>query len=170
MVRRGRRASGPRTAQFGRLPGAGSGGCRVGLPVPRRQPLQDIRRLAGQPVLLAVEPGGDESHDAWADFLDGLRTRGLRPPLLVISDGAPGLIGAVEAKMSTALRQRCLIHRARNVLAKVPAESGATRSTLRSGRSSTSATTPKRAMPPCAPHKPTSTPSPAATTASSPPP
>jgi transposase-like protein len=76
----------------------------------------------GQPVLLAVEPGGDESHDAWADFLDDLRARGLGSPLLVISDGAPGLIGAVEAKMSTALRQRCLIHRARNVLAKVPAE------------------------------------------------
>jgi transposase-like protein len=76
----------------------------------------------GQPVLLAVAPGGDESHDAWADFLDDLKGRGLRPPLLVISDGAPGLIGAVEAKMSTALRQRCLIHRARNVLAKVPAE------------------------------------------------
>lgn len=57
----------------------------------------------GQPVLLAVEPGGDESHDAWADFLDDLRARGLGSPLLVISDGAPGLIGA-EAKMSTALR------------------------------------------------------------------
>lgn len=76
----------------------------------------------GQPVLLAVEPGGDESHDAWAGFLDDLRARGLRPPLLVISDGAPGLIGAVETKMSQALRQRCLIHRARNVMAKVPAE------------------------------------------------
>jgi transposase-like protein len=76
----------------------------------------------GQPVLLAVEPGGDESHDAWASFLDDLRARGLRVPLLVISDGAPGLIGAVEQKMAEALRQRCLIHRARNVLAKVPAE------------------------------------------------
>ncbi len=43
----------------------------------------------GQPVLLAVEPGGDESHDAWAGFLDDLAARGLRPPLLVISDGAP---------------------------------------------------------------------------------
>jgi putative transposase len=31
----------------------------------------------GQPVLLAVEPGGDESHDAWAGFLDDLQTRGL---------------------------------------------------------------------------------------------
>jgi len=42
--------------------------------------------------------------------------------LLVISDGAPGLLGAIDVKLPTALRQRCLIHRARNVVAKVPAE------------------------------------------------
>ena len=47
--------------------------------------------------------------------------RGLPSPLLVISDGAPGLISAVEQAFPRALRQRCLIHRARNVLAKVPA-------------------------------------------------
>ena len=41
-------------------------------------------------------------------------------PLLVISDGAAGLIGALERTMGAALRQRCLVHRARNVLAKVP--------------------------------------------------
>jgi putative transposase len=76
----------------------------------------------GQPVLLAVEPGGDESHDAWAGFLDDLKGRGLQAPPLVVSDGAPGLLGAIDVKMSTALRERCLIHRARNVLAKVPAE------------------------------------------------
>jgi len=38
----------------------------------------------------------------------------------VISDGAPGLIGAVERTMGAALRQRCLVHRARNILAKTP--------------------------------------------------
>ena len=76
----------------------------------------------GQPVLLAVEPGGDESHDAWAGFLEDLTARGLRAPLLIISDGAPGLLGAIDVKLPTALRQRCLIHRARNVVAKVPAE------------------------------------------------
>ena len=76
----------------------------------------------GRPALVAVEPGGDESHDAWAGFLEDLTARGLRPPLLVISDGAAGLIGAVETKLASALRQRCLVHRARNVLAKVPAE------------------------------------------------
>ena len=53
-------------------------------------------------------------------FLTGLGERGLACPLLVISDGAAGLIGAVERTMGAALRQRCLIHRARNVLAKVP--------------------------------------------------
>src|SRR4029453_5872991 len=46
--------------------------------------------------------------------------RGLRPPLLVISDGAGGLINAAETVLARSLRQRCLIHRARNVLAKVP--------------------------------------------------
>jgi putative transposase len=47
--------------------------------------------------------------------------RGLPCPLLVISDGAPGLIAAIEQAFPQALRQRCLIHRARNILAKVPA-------------------------------------------------
>src|SRR5450759_2726529 len=61
-----------------------------------------------------------ESGDAWGGFLTDLGARGLRCPLLVISDGATGLISAVERTMSGALRQRCLIHRARNILAKVP--------------------------------------------------
>jgi len=55
-------------------------------------------------------------------LLTELVGRGLRPPLLSISDGAPGLIGACEQVFGRSLRQRCLIHRARNLLAKVPAE------------------------------------------------
>jgi transposase-like protein len=76
----------------------------------------------GRPVLVGLEPGGSESTDAWAGFLNGMVARGLRPPLLVVSDGAPGLIAAVELVFPHSLRQRCLIHRARNVLAKVPVE------------------------------------------------
>ncbi len=74
----------------------------------------------GKPVFVGLDTASSESGDAWAGFLTDLGERGLRCPLLVISDGAPGLIGAVERTMGGALRQRCLIHRARNVLAKVP--------------------------------------------------
>ncbi len=76
--------------------------------------------LVTKPVFVGLEAASSESGDAWAGFLSGLTERGLRCPLLVISDGASGLIGAVETTLSAALRQRCLIHRARNILAKVP--------------------------------------------------
>ncbi len=75
----------------------------------------------GKPAFIGLAPGSSESADAWADFLADLKDRGLPSPLLVISDGAPGLIAAIEQAFPKALRQRCLIHRARNVLAKVPA-------------------------------------------------
>jgi putative transposase len=80
---------------------------------------------AGKPVLVGLEPAGNEGNDAWDGFLDGLTERGLRPPLLVISDGAAGLVGAIERSMPRSLRQRCLIHRCRNLLAKVPARAQA---------------------------------------------
>ena len=74
----------------------------------------------GKPVFVGLQAASAESGDAWAGFLTGLGDRGLACPLLVISDGAAGLIGAAERTLGAALRQRCLIHRARNVLAKVP--------------------------------------------------
>ena len=74
----------------------------------------------GKAVLVALGEGASESTDTWNDFLDELTARGLTPPLLVISDGAGGLINATETVFGRSLRQRCLIHRARNVLAKVP--------------------------------------------------
>jgi putative transposase len=73
----------------------------------------------GAPVFLALDAASSESHDACVAFLRDLVARGLRPPLLVITDGAPGLIGAVEQVYGDSLRQRCLIHRVRNVTAKV---------------------------------------------------
>lgn len=79
----------------------------------------------GKPVLLHLAPGSSESTDAWADFLRDMAGRGLRPPLLVISDGGPGLVSAVELVLSSSLRQRCVIHRSRNILAKVPAHAQA---------------------------------------------
>jgi len=74
----------------------------------------------GQPVFVGLDTGTGESTDGWQAFLTDLGARGLRCPLLIISDGAPGLIAAVEQTMPAALRQRCLIHRCRNLLSKIP--------------------------------------------------
>jgi len=60
----------------------------------------------GTPVLVGLAPGESESHDAWAGFLSDFTGRGLALPLLVISDGAPRLIGAAEQVLAKSLRQR----------------------------------------------------------------
>ncbi|MGA8016038.1 MAG: IS256 family transposase [Candidatus Dormiibacterota bacterium] len=73
----------------------------------------------GKPHLVGLAPAASESTDAWRDFLQGLVARGLASPLLVVSDGAPGLIAAIEQVFPRALRQRCVIHRLRNAVAKV---------------------------------------------------
>ena len=75
----------------------------------------------GKPVFVGLAPAAAESTDAWDDFLADLTHRGLGAPLLGISDGAAGLTGAFDRAFPTSLRQRCLVHRARNVLAKVSA-------------------------------------------------
>jgi transposase-like protein len=75
---------------------------------------------AGKPVFIGLDTTSGESTESWKTFLAGLGERGLACPLMVISDGAKGLISAVEQAMPKALRQRCLIHRSRNLLSKVP--------------------------------------------------
>ena len=76
----------------------------------------------GRKVLLDVVVGNRESMEAWLECLRGLVRRGLRLPVLMSSDGAPGLVAALEQVFPKALRQRCLAHKTRNVLAKVSAE------------------------------------------------
>ncbi len=66
-----------------------------------------------------MAPRPSRTTPAWASC--DLVGRGLRSPLLVISDGAPGLIAAIEQVFPHGLRQRCLVHRAGNVPAKVAA-------------------------------------------------
>jgi transposase-like protein len=76
----------------------------------------------GAKHLLALLPGLKESTDACIDFLRDLTARRMRDPVLVATDGAPGLIAAVEQVFPASLRQRCLAHKMRNLEAKVPAE------------------------------------------------
>jgi putative transposase len=73
----------------------------------------------GKPVFVGLDAASSESTDAWDDFLTDLKGRGLRPPLLVITDGGPGLLAAVELHFGQSLHQRCVIHRLRNAVAKV---------------------------------------------------
>jgi transposase-like protein len=74
----------------------------------------------GRKVLLHMGLGNKESLDAWREFIRDMASRGLRAPTLVTSDGAPGLIAAIEEIWPHSLRQRCLVHKKRNILDKVP--------------------------------------------------
>jgi putative transposase len=75
---------------------------------------------AGERVLLAVMLGMRESHEDWLELGRDLIARGLGAPLLVVADGAPGLIKAVEQCWPASDRQHCAVHRVRNLLAKLP--------------------------------------------------
>lgn len=74
----------------------------------------------GRKVLLHMGLGNKESLDAWRAFIRDMVRRGLRVPTLVTSDGAPGLMAAIEEIWPYSLRQRCLVHKKRNILDKVP--------------------------------------------------
>jgi len=74
----------------------------------------------GCPVLLHLDIGPRESYDAWLSFLQDMSARGLKDPLLVIFDGAPGLKKAIRRMWPRAFRQRCQVHKMRNILAKLP--------------------------------------------------
>lgn len=73
----------------------------------------------GKKVFVALSAGAAESYESWHAHFTDLRARGLRPPLLGITDGAPGLVSAFEQVFPESLRQRCAIHVTRNLLDKV---------------------------------------------------
>jgi putative transposase len=74
----------------------------------------------GQKVLLHLSPGTKEDTESCRAFFQDLKRRGLSDPLLVATDGAPGLIRAVEECFPRSVRGRCLAHRMRNLQSKVP--------------------------------------------------
>lgn len=74
----------------------------------------------GRMVLLHLGLGPRERTDTWVAFLHDLTARGLGPPLLVITDGNPGLRKAVAQVFPGVRRQRCLVHKLRNILGKLP--------------------------------------------------
>jgi Transposase, Mutator family len=75
---------------------------------------------AGARVLLHLMAGSKEDAETVSAFFQDMRARGLGDPLLVVSDGAPGIIRAIETCFPRSARQRCLAHRMRNLAAKTP--------------------------------------------------
>jgi putative transposase len=76
----------------------------------------------GRKVLLHLMAGSKEDTETVRAFFQDMRGRGLGDPLLVVSDGAPGVIRAIEECFPRSARQRCLAHRMRNLAVKVPAD------------------------------------------------
>jgi putative transposase len=77
---------------------------------------------SGHKVLLGLTPGTKEDLPSCRDFLRDLKARNLADPVLVVTDGAAGLIRAAEEVLPRSLRQRCLAHKIRNLQSKVPEE------------------------------------------------
>jgi putative transposase len=74
----------------------------------------------GRKVMLHLALGNKESTTAWRDFVRDMQRRGLPVPTMITSDGAPALIAVIEDLYADSLRQRCLMHKTRNILDKVP--------------------------------------------------
>jgi putative transposase len=74
----------------------------------------------GQRVLVTVRLGQREAYEDWLDLGRDLVRRGMPAPRLIVSDGAPGLVKAIEHLWPRADRGRCNVHKLRNALAKLP--------------------------------------------------
>ncbi len=76
--------------------------------------------LDGKKEVLALRACAEEDKDGWACLLQDLRRRGATHVDLIVTDGHEGLLAAVKALFSATPRQRCLVHKQRNVLNAIP--------------------------------------------------
>jgi len=76
--------------------------------------------LEGTKEILAIRACAQESQDGWLCVLEDLRTRGVTEVDLIVTDGHDGLLAAVSALFTATPRQRCLVHKQRNVMNAIP--------------------------------------------------
>ena len=74
----------------------------------------------GQKVILDLELFQSESSSCWEGFFEGLISRALKPPCLVIIDGNKGLRVSVEKNWPGTAVQRCTVHKLRNLERHAP--------------------------------------------------
>ena len=77
-------------------------------------------REDGEKELLELRIAPSESLRAWHGVMEGLASRGLASPVVVVIDGNKGLIGAVRRVWPEAMLQRCTKHKFENLKAAAP--------------------------------------------------
>ena len=76
--------------------------------------------LEGSREVLAFRACAEEDKEGWSCLLQDLRNRGVSEIDLLVTDGHDGLLAAVSALFPATLRQRCLVHKQRNVMSAIP--------------------------------------------------
>jgi transposase-like protein len=76
--------------------------------------------VEGNKEVLALRACAEEDKEGWLGLLQDLRARGATLFDLTVTDGHEGLLAAVEELFAATARQRCLVHKQRNVLAAIP--------------------------------------------------
>ena len=76
----------------------------------------------GQKQVIGLQSGDKESAACWRELFRDLKSRGLNSQTVTlgIMDGLPGLEKVFREEFPQSKVQRCQVHVARNVLAKVP--------------------------------------------------
>lgn len=76
--------------------------------------------LEGSREVLAFRACAEEDKEGWSCLLQDLRNRGVSEIDLLVTDGHDGLLAAVSTLFPATLRQRCLVHKQRNVMSAIP--------------------------------------------------
>ncbi|MBO0795227.1 MAG: IS256 family transposase, partial [Ktedonobacteraceae bacterium] len=76
--------------------------------------------LEGSREVLTFRASAEESKDGWSALLQELRHRGVSQIDLFVTDGDAGLLSALAELFPTTLRQRCLVHKQRNLMSALP--------------------------------------------------
>jgi putative transposase len=76
--------------------------------------------MEGNKEVLALRACAEEDKEGWVSVLQDLRTRGATQIDLIVTDGHDGVLAAIRQLFAATPRQRCLLHKQRNVLNAIP--------------------------------------------------
>jgi putative transposase len=72
--------------------------------------------LEGKKEVVALRACAEERKDGWSCLLQDVRQRGATQIDLIVTDGHEGILSAVAALFAATPRQRCVVHKQRNVM------------------------------------------------------